>query len=626
MWGKLHRELIGITIISVLIMAVAFAFNFSASQKEILERQTYDYLLEATNYTKVVLHTEIKRQNDLLDIIVKNAPQYEGQYDKLEGLLNSVSNTGHFSRVGLTYLGEKTLLCYGGEVDIRERSYYKKALAGETVIEAPVISMISGKKVVVLAKPFYKDGAIAGVVHEAYDLEAAGQTLLAGLNMKEDRITMIAKVNGDVIMGIRNGKYDNFYSFLQENAIGCSMTSQQLQKAIDNKESGAFYYTDINGETQYVAFAPAEVNDWYTFQIVSGTSLLADQQMLNKIARDTMGKYFLLICLCFIVIIYIWRQIEKDRLKQINAEIEGLRLTAGLMEGCMFEFDLKTCKFLVVKNSVGNASGNNSEKQVLEQLSGFMTAVIAKKDGGSLKHYFHEEDLPAVQKALVELKRAGRTVFQGRLYTDAGDYHWYRFYMAVVFDDKRQIKRVLGNVLDINDTQNKFARMQHKAERDGLTGVYNRTVFEKYVNEVLADGTQRQHAFFLLDIDDFKNVNDSKGHAFGDAVLCEVTANLERSFRSSDLLGRIGGDEFAVLMCDISSKENALAKAEQICSLYSKGDTQEGLKISCSIGIVFCDSAVGSTFDDLYQQADKALYKAKEKGKNVFVVFDDTML
>lgn len=92
-----------------------------------------------------------------------------------------------------------------------------------------------------------------------------------------------------------------------------------------------------------------------------------------------MGKYFLLICLCFIVIIYIWRQIEKDRLKQINAEIEGLRLTAGLMEGCMFKFDLKTCKFLVVKNSVGNASGNNSEKQVLEQLSGFTTAVIAKK-------------------------------------------------------------------------------------------------------------------------------------------------------------------------------------------------------------------------------------------------------
>lgn len=68
--------------------------------------------------------------------------------------------------------------------------------------------------------------------------------------------------------------------------------------------------------------------------------------------------------------------------------------------------------------------------------------------------------------------------------------------MAVVFDDKRQIKRVLGNVLDINDTQNKFARMQHKAERDSLTGIYNRAVFEKCVNEVLADSSETASCLF----------------------------------------------------------------------------------------------------------------------------------
>ena len=126
--------------------------------------------------------------------------------------------------------------------------------------------------------------------------------------------------------------------------------------------------------------------------------------------------------------------------------------------------------------------------------------------------------------------------------------------------------------------------------------------------------------------DDFKNVNDSRGHAFGDTVLCELTANLERSFRSSDLLGRIGGDEFAVLMCDITSMENSLVKAGQICSLYTKGAAKEGLKISCSIGMVFCESDDGAAFDDLYQKADSALYKAKGKGKNVFVVFDENML
>ncbi|WP_370843459.1 sensor domain-containing diguanylate cyclase [Phascolarctobacterium faecium] len=626
MWGKLHRELIVITIISVLILAVSFAFNFSASQKDILERQTYDYLLDAAHHTKVILHTEIQRQNELLDIVLRNAPRYEGQKDNLINLLSTVSNTGHFSTVGLTYRGQKTLMSNGEEIDILDQDYYKRALEGEEVVEGPVVLPSSSRKVVILAKPLYKDEEVIGVVHEAYDLDNATKTLLAVLNMQQDRITMIADEKGDVIMGIGNGRQGNFYNFLKQEAIVCSMSKQDLEKAIAKKESGAFYYTDIYGETQYVVFAPVDVNDWYTFQIVSGTNLLADQQMLNKIARDTMGKYFLLICLCFIVIIYIWRQIEKDRLKQINAEIEGLRLTAGLMEGCMFEFDLKARKFLIVKNTGDSAESDNTEKQVLEKLSGFITDSIAKKNDSSLDRYFHEDDLPAVQKALTELKRAGRTVFQGRLHTSDGDYHWYRFYMAVVFDDKRQIKRVLGNVLDINDTQNKFARMQHKAERDPLTGIYNRAVFEKYVNEVLADSSKRQHAFFLLDIDDFKNVNDSRGHAFGDTVLCELTANLERSFRSSDLLGRIGGDEFAVLMCDITSMENALVKAGQICSLYTKGAAKEGLKISCSIGMVFCESDDGAAFDDLYQKADSALYKAKGKGKNVFVVFDENML
>ena len=110
--------------------------------------------------------------------------------------------------------------------------------------------------------------------------------------------------------------------------------------------------------------------------------------MLNKIARDTMGKYFLLIFLCFLVIIYIWRQIEKDRLKQINAEIEGLRLTAGLMEGCMFEFDLKACKILIVKNTGEGASGHNTEKQILEKLGGFITDTIAEKNSSSLNSIF----------------------------------------------------------------------------------------------------------------------------------------------------------------------------------------------------------------------------------------------
>ena len=79
----------------------------------------------------------------------------------------------------------------------------------------------------------------------------------------------------------------------------------------------------------------------------------------------------------------------------------------------MFEFDLKACKFLIVKNTGEGAAGHNTEKQILEKLGGFITDTIAEKNSSSLNKYFHEEDSSAVQKALTELQRAGRTVFRG---------------------------------------------------------------------------------------------------------------------------------------------------------------------------------------------------------------------
>lgn len=466
MWRNFNNKLIFLTIVSVLILAIAFALNFSYSQKEIMEHQTYDYLLDTANYTKVVLHSEIKKQNELLDILVKNIPLYEEQPDKLIELLNTVSYTGSYSRSGLTYRGEKTLLCYGDEADIRGTNYYKKALAGETVIEAPLISLVNGKKIVALAKPFYKDGEIAGVVHETYDLETAAETLLAGLNIREDRSTMLANAGGVIIMGVPNNNKDNVFDFLQENAIVASMPKRQLQSMMAAGERGAFHYTDLKGGTQYVVFMPAEVNDWYIFQVVSGTSLLTDQHMLNKIAQITMGKYFLLLGLCFLVIIYIWRQLGKERLKQLNAEIDGLRLTAGLIEGWMFEFDLKTRKFLLIRNTGSEIAMTDEEQQVMDTVGNILAEVILEKNDSSLSSSFHPDDLEAVRLGLKELQDKGRIVFQGRLHKKETGYQCYRFYMTSAVHDKGHIKRILGNILAISDNRYRFSEMQFDIEQD----------------------------------------------------------------------------------------------------------------------------------------------------------------
>lgn len=127
--------------------------------------------------------------------------------------------------------------------------------------------------------------------------------------------------------------------------------------------------------------------------------------------------------------------------------------------------------------------------------------------------------------------------------------------------------------------------------------------------------------------DNFKTINDTQGHLFGDTVLTEMTAGVKRLFRSDDLIGRIGGDEFVVFLKNIPSSDFAQRKAEQVLHLFDTAFAfgKNNFQISCSIGIAMAP-AFGTDFTTLYHNADIALYSAKKQGKNRAVLFDDSQM
>lgn len=164
---------------------------------------------------------------------------------------------------------------------------------------------------------------------------------------------------------------------------------------------------------------------------------------------------------------------------------------------------------------------------------------------------------------------------------------------------------------------------------DTLTKLPNRALFMDRLNQAMArQDRNKEHSFALvfLDIDDFKNINDSLGHPIGDQYLIEIGARLRKSLRKADTIARFGGDEFAVLLEPIRSKEEVM----EICSRVfhvSKESVQIGdnlLTSSFSLGIVFCDSNYTDS-ENIIRDADIAMYKAKEKGGNQFVIFDKKM-
>lgn len=159
-------------------------------------------------------------------------------------------------------------------------------------------------------------------------------------------------------------------------------------------------------------------------------------------------------------------------------------------------------------------------------------------------------------------------------------------------------------------------------ERDSMTGLYNKTSGIDYIkNEIRARDEQSVHALFMIDLDNFKQINDNLGHAFGDQVIIEAARIISDAFRSSDIVFRFGGDKFVVFAIGVSDidsvQQKALEAGEALRRSY--GGNGQMWSISASIGIA-CFPYHGDTYEVLFKSADTALLKAKEKGKDTYVI------
>lgn len=186
------------------------------------------------------------------------------------------------------------------------------------------------------------------------------------------------------------------------------------------------------------------------------------------------------------------------------------------------------------------------------------------------------------------------------------------------------MSRIISPVNEIVDT------LVDEAHTDLLTGILNKRTFEKKVEEALRsnDNTEKK-ALILIDLDNFKGVNDTLGHAYGDKVLANVGDILKRVFNVEDYLGRLGGDEFCVYLniSDIQ-QENYIAHIEEKCGKLSNEfhnnytGEDNSYKISASIGVAVFPHH-GDSFTDLYKCADTALYHSKHKGKDTFTIYEE---
>lgn len=196
---------------------------------------------------------------------------------------------------------------------------------------------------------------------------------------------------------------------------------------------------------------------------------------------------------------------------------------------------------------------------------------------------------------------------------------------AVVFcDADGRPKRMLGASIDITDRKNLENQLKNQAQRDTLTGLYNRRYFQETLAQAMEDANRQTQPLCvaMADLDHFKAINDTYGHAAGDRVLQRFGATLQHGMRSGDLVARLGGDEFAMLFPNadaLQSKAVLERIRDHLSALWLPADNGQNIQLQASFGLA--DFHPGESPDQLLHRADQALYKAKALGGQKVIIF-----
>ena len=240
----------------------------------------------------------------------------------------------------------------------------------------------------------------------------------------------------------------------------------------------------------------------------------------------------------------------------------------------------------------------------------------------------HPDDLPAVRSvATAVLAGEHNQEADLRIANAEGKYIWCRVRLSAQVDAQGTPFRAVGVIRNIDSSKRINLALQEQAQRDSLTGLLNKASAQNSIKKYLESPEHSgSSALLIIDLDNFKGVNDRFGHLFGDTVLTRTAHTIRRMFRGGDIIGRVGGDEFLVLMKDVSSEELVRDRCTLLMQALQEVFQSDSADcpVSCSAGVSLSPEH-GTSFQELFQRADQALYHSKQSGKNCCTIYQSSL-
>ena len=287
-----------------------------------------------------------------------------------------------------------------------------------------------------------------------------------------------------------------------------------------------------------------------------------------------------------------------------EAELYQQRLKVALKAAkiCVFEVELQKQLYTFFANSedIFGVTGD----RILADVTPFSKLPADDYRRAVSEYFSHPDDFETIGRAFQSVFPGKPTTYEARMRAGDSGYIWCKIDVSPVMEDGVPVK-MIGIITNIEEQKTKMGNLMQAAKLDVFTGLYNKVASIEMVKEAMRQNPWRRHALILMDIDNFKDFNDTHGHTAGDAVIRLVADSIKRCFRSTDIAGRYGGDEFMIFVEDFHDFEGLIRRLQQMVHC-----TGEKFCCTTSMGVaVFPED--GNHFDQLFQKADTALYHSK---------------
>lgn len=559
---------------------------------------------------------------------------FESRIDSLELLSESLtdidySDTAKIDRVfsvynnlfdSITILDKKGIKVCGEELGtgVVMIAGFEKACQGESAIADEITKDVNGglevRVYVPVVDKFRKVthvliGSVGvGRIAESLGRITHGQNVCIAYMSKMGRI-MFGTANVYSYLGKAGSSY---FSYLRE----CNIKSDEnigpeyMHRKIRKRERVYLVYNKDNRLYSAIC-SPVNVNNGYIIYMTTGCK---ESYIENIISSKTIG--IIEIFILDVILVFVLLGYSMLRLKRTNRLLDNHAIIEQQERSCTFVYTFLPKKKIEVFGDFYSLFGRDFETLYGE-------AVFDVYD------YIHEDD-KSIRGRLHKFFDGKETVFSSEIramYVD-GTYNWFRLTGTIFRDKKGRNIRFVGKIVNADTQISMEKSLVERAENDMLTGVLNKKTMENKISELLSQPKEdRFYIFYMVDLDNFKNVNDTLGHIYGDRAIADTANELTKIFHSNALIGRLGGDEFAVCATYDAFDENSLydyirEKAEKVCAANRRSYTDgvSTVSISSSVGISVAPID-GKTFETIYKLADDAVYNSKKTGKDKYTVY-----